>query len=759
MNFIDTMETGGVSVTYSEAPIADHQSIINHQPADLLFAVPASETDDFNRLPDAVRRALTTTLLIVQAIHRAPNKSAEIDRQSRLRAGLRGFSRESLARKYYCYANGGKLGGVKPRFFDPGDWRCLVDSAKAGPAFWNTDSQVGLPAAFVEFWKSLCERNQRKTAPARRVLIQQIWKTGYGPCPVTGKPIHYKQIPGYDTWPEAEVGGDYPKGWSVANLNRHAPTRFELAVSRIGREAAAQHRRKVFTTRFGLAVGRFYLFDDLEYDKKVNWPGAREATKPLGLVGLDLYSACAIALGFKPTLIDSEGAKKKLREKDMLWLVAHVLCNKGYRSDEFGTTLVVEHGTAAIRTDFEERIATATGHKVTVDRSGISNEHMSGLFEGASKGNPRFKAALESLFNLVHNEGAGLPGNTGKDRQHAPTESVGLERYNSQLLKLAQSLPPERAALLQFPVLSFSHFVELTLDIYHRINHRTDHRLEGWEKCGHIQQDFTLNLPGLPPAPLSQEQWFALSPVQRAALEPNISADCRRLSPQEVWNRGAKDLHRLGNEMLPVLLGPDFGEERAVGKNGYITVEDKELCHGADDPLRYPAPAYDVGEKFLTYLNPHNVHQLILTDAQGRYKDTLPLQEPPTRGDHAALRAQLGAARKEEAQRLAPVLGRLAPVVEARRDMHRRNLAVVNGQPVTPAEIESAQKLRAMVRKDGREALNDLLDGAAQAEAAEARAASMPNTDDATIADALSSPSPRRDPDDAASNQLIDDVL
>jgi hypothetical protein len=470
-----------------------------------------------------------------------------------------------------------------------------------------------------------------------------------------------------------------------------------------------QFRRKVYTTRRGLAVGQFYLFDDLEYDKKVNFPGNRIATKPLGLCGLDLFSACFIALGFKPTLIDIEGAKKKLRERDMLWLVAHTLCSKGFRTDDRGTTLIVEHGTAAIRADFEQRILSATAGKVTVDRSGLSSQHLPGFFDGASKGNPRFKANLESMFNLVHNEGAALPGNTGMDRDHAPTESIGLERYNTQLLKICETLPAHRRELLQYPVLSYHQFVELTLDIYKRLNDRTEHDLEGWEKCGHILQEYFIDFGKVgssdPLAPsaqdirnrqyFSQAQWLALPAQQRAALKDLVQSTARKLSPQEVWNAGATELQKLSESALPILLGPDFGEERQV-KSGYITFENRDID---SDPFRFPAYPANEGDKFLTYHSPHNPDRLILTDAKGRFVATLDRQTAFCRADADRARAELGAARKEEAARLAPIVARATPIIQARAQMHRHNLQVLDHQPITPAEIQSAQDLRARLKK------------------------------------------------------------
>jgi hypothetical protein len=654
---------------------------------EIFFAIPKADEETFARLPDKVRAQTLTLLTLLQRIHESGSKSAEAQAIAYERAGQRGFSDESLLRKYY-------------RYLRTHDWKDILDRAQAGPAHWHTDAAAGLPPAFVEFWKSLCERNQRKNAPARRELIR-IWQTGRGLCPVTGQPKTYSKFPGYPDWaPSLPI----PQGWSLANLNRHAPKPFELAVARQGREPAAIHRRRVFSTRAGLATGQFYLFDDLEFDKKVNFPGNRMATRPLGLLGLDLFSACIISNLYKPTIIDEAGAKKKLREREMLWLIVDTLCHQGYRADVRGTSLVVEHGTAAIRPDFEERIFAATAGKVTVDRSGLSSAHMPGLFEGGSHGNPRFKASLESVINLIHNEGASLPGATGKDRDHAPTQLAGVDRYNNNMLKLARLLPPHRAALLQYPVLNFYDFCELTQDIIARINRRVDHQLEGWEKSKNFVQEFYVDL-GEEGHWLSETQWFALPPEKQTRLRPLVSGRQRQLSPWEVWTRDATQLQKLGECLLPALLGPDLAEERSV-RGGYITVENQELD---SEPFRFPAYPHNTGDKFLVYHNPFHPDRLILTNHKGAYVGTLERQIVPCRADRDQVLRQLGEARREESQRLAGVVTRALPVAEANRDLHRNNLKVANGQPVTAAELQSARDLRAHFKTHGKAAIADAL--------------------------------------------------
>jgi hypothetical protein len=75
----------------------------------------------------------------------------------------------------------------------------------------------------------------------------------------------------------------------------------------------------------------------------------------------------------------------------------------------------------------------------------------------------------------------------------------------------------------------------------------------------------------------------------------------------------------------------------------------------------------------------------------------------------ARVHHQLGQARKEESIRLAGVVTRALPVAEANRDMHRNNLKVANGQPVTDAELQSARDLRAHFKTHGKAAIADAL--------------------------------------------------
>ena len=51
---------------------------------------------------------------------------------------------------------------------DTHDWRCVLHKTKAGSAYCGKDAGVRLPREFLEHWKALCKRNQRKCKPAYR---------------------------------------------------------------------------------------------------------------------------------------------------------------------------------------------------------------------------------------------------------------------------------------------------------------------------------------------------------------------------------------------------------------------------------------------------------------------------------------------------------------------------------------------------------------------------------------------------------------
>lgn len=440
----------------------------------------------------------------------------------------------------------------------------------------------------------------------------------------------------------------YPKGWSPRNLARFTPDKFTLTASRIGRSAAASQRRLVYTTRANLYVGSHYLFDDIWHDNFVNVLDQRKTGRPLEFHALDLYSACKFAYGMSVRL-ENDGRMESLKEADMRFLLASILWQHGYSPR--GTTLVVEHGTAAIRTDLEEMLIAETGGLITIARSGMEGAAAAAhQYAGRSKGNFRFKAALESLGNLIHNELAALPGQTGPDRDRRPEQLHGLLRRNDALLKALSQLPPERAQMLRWPLLTIQQFRTIADEIYTRINARTEHDLEGWDN--HYTHDPRTNT-------------------------------MRRLSPTEVWNPGRRHLIRLNPQAIAGILAPDNGIELTT-RSGMLTLTASEIT---GDPLRFDAHQLPDRQKVFAILNPYATDSLWIFDAHHRFLTACPRIHSICRADIPALQHECGRAAKIEAERLAPFRARHAAEARARAADMRHNAAILTTPTPRPSRL------------------------------------------------------------------------
>lgn len=651
-----------------------------------LFAIPETDSVEFAKLPEEVRQDARRVLRTLAAIHAADNKITACKVHAAQFQGRRGFTWQSLRRKYYDY-------------IEEWNWRRVIDRAKAGRNYWVGPNAAPLAESFLEYWRQLCQENGRKSKPAHRKLVAQwrAWRAG----------DRAAAIPGYEVCPPESAGTGLPRGWEYSNLMRYQPTRFELKAARQGRSAAAEFRPLGLTTRRELMVGQYYLFDDFWHDFMVVVLGQRRAQRLLQFHCLDLFSGCNFARGYKPVLENEmTGATERLKEAEMIFLVAHVLSTFGYREE--GTSLVVEHGTAAIQPDLEAKILELTGGLVKVERGGIEKAAaFAGMYDGRSKGNYRFKAALESLGNLIHNETADMariPGQTGSNsRVNLPEELHGRQKHTDALLAAMATLTPERAALLRFDFVEFTQAVWLMNEIHDRINGRIDHELEGWKEAGltTVEWRMALDQPWLPMTRLQ-----SLPEAQRAALQPYIASQegliqTRKLSPKEVFTVGQRGLTKLPPHKTATLL---YELARRSGectvRDRMIEFEDKTL---SPSPLAYladarlpgrPAERLPDGEKYTPVVNPLDLAQLHLFNAKGGYVGACQRRDVPSRADVEAIHRQCGEVARIERELLEPVARRGAAMTRQRIENARHNAAVLGGQPITPEEKQRASALR-----------------------------------------------------------------
>jgi len=646
------------------------------------------------------RRQADYWLRMVRRIEAADNPLEEIARIVQEQGHVRGVSKSTLYRKREAFRAHGVAGLVRRR---------CRHRAGAAP----------LPAEFVRWWQGLCGLHQRKKVAAVYRHLFTDWLCAG------------KTIPGYDAdwrgiWSrehgrEAPAECPYrpydatPHGWSYRSLCEYAPDEDVWTAAAVGPWAASAYLPKVPHTRIGLELGQIYVIDDVEHDLKVNFPGQAEAQRPVELGALELLTGHYASFGICPVRLRADGTREKLKEAYVRYLLVDLLCRIGIHPK--GVLILSEHGTAAVRSELMERIRSVCGpDMVRVEAGNCFGEPLvAGLFAARPRGNPRWKAALESHHNLKHNMLGMLPGQVGMDRDRAPEEATARDRENKLLTAAADALAldrPDIAAAMARPYVEWTQFLAAVAELYRRVAYRHDHRLEGFAECGFTVQEFRLDesMPWLP-----MDRLDAMPPERKAVALALIDscrglAKCRVMSPAEAWNAAAvrTELKRYPMSVAAVLLGPELGQVRPVERDGTVALR----AEGSPRVVRYQAIATDDRgaelaipreTKILCHVNPMNWQQCLASLPDGRYLGTLRALEATMHGDREAEQTNLGLRQKAVMDRAR----RLAPVAEAqvRRRMDAAEInagLLLDADPVETA-AETATDKRAMRGRARRE--------------------------------------------------------
>lgn len=596
-----------------------------------------------------------------------------------------------------------------------------------------------LPRPFILHWQKLYVRFKadRSGLRAHAELLAEWnrWRRGAPDA---------KPIPGYPVPPEEFGTTGAPFGWSARNLMRHLPDKIAVAAVKRGRHAAAELAPMVLTTRSGLEPGMCYMFDDVWHDLSVSFPGQRGLVRPIELGAIDVASGCKISYGLRPRIwtegeTKGSGHYEGLRGTDMAMVVADVLCNCGIHPD--GCLLCVENGTAAISEAQEEFLARISNGKIRVQRGGIDNlPAFDGGFAGSPRGNSRFKAPLESLHNLFHNQLSCLPSYSGKDR--TPPEDAQGEDYEFRKL-IAQAakleLPQDVIDRLSVGNISWSDFADFYAKAVEKINARTEHRLEGWER--NLVTEVRLSRAG---------EWICadralLGDAVYEALTSNPDAHrVRQASPLEVWRRGATKLQR-----VPFAAMIDFVSARNADGSLDLPVRKvsakRQIVIRADalNPSGYVFGAFvkdargntlllDAEREYKTILNPFAPRELIVLDMQDRYVGTAyDLVEKIAKTDRDALAKSAGIRRGQFARLLDPAHTLGEETRERRLEALCENARLVEqnrADALALAREISRENAAALTRDDA------LLDGGAETPPP---APNTPAADDASCDDFL----------------------
>jgi hypothetical protein len=448
----------------------------------------------------------------------------------------------------------------------------------------------------------------------------------------------------------------------------------------------------------------------------------RTPARVIELGALDLFSACRFKWGAKPRLRNEDtGSFNNLNEADTRFFIAGMFADVGYSPR--GTMLMLEHGTAALREDVERILYDASGGLIRCDRQPIEGKQqaLTQYWGGTEGGNFRAKASLESIHNRIHNDLANLSLQTGKDSNSRPVTTDRQLQYITNILKSIAKVAPDRLELLKLPALDFhTQFIPLLQDYYqHGLNNRTDHTLQGWAELGHLVTEYT-TLPGSGHY-LNGSQFLALPEASQAIIsqaaqnDPKTWTRKRNLSPAEVWNPSLGNMLKLPDYILGDILSQDLAREEKV-KGSFFKFRDQGTT-GIEHI--YEARLYTIdgavrelphGETFQVFANPFSPRWLQVHNARGQYlgkcelykrvqplnldafADANPWEErSPIRSEEltrAAGEKHARIAEQHEGMRL-----RHSERVTTSQDLREFNRKVIDGEPVTDAEIAAARSV------------------------------------------------------------------
>lgn len=586
-----------------------------------------------------------------------------------------------------------------------GDWTVLIDKRKIAPVAIAIDG-TSSPAFRAELI-TLVERYQRNNAAAFRELKRR-WLS------------RQLTIPGYEGWPNWPT---IPTGWHKRNLARIVKAETNNARLRSIRVGTSSKTNTflptVHTTRVGLWPGAVIQFDDQWLDNFVTLGRKREICRVIELGALDLYSGHRFHWGAKPRRTNGAGKAENIRKRDMQLFVAGMLHRFG--SSPNGSMWMVEHGTAAVSENMERMLYDATKGMIRIDRQPIEGKQaaLSGYWAGTEGGNFRAKACLESTHNLIRNDSAALPLQSGSYSSGLKSP-VTTDRQIAYIAKVVADVfknVPHREKLLRIPTWDFhTQLIPWLTDYYHfGLASRTDHHLEGWERLGHVISEYTM-LPGSGQW-ISEEQFLSLPNESQIILgnavrsNPAQWSQRRNLSPLEVWER-RDNFTPVAPSLICEMLSGELAKE-IVSRNGFLEFADLEL---SPDELVYtakfcagPRARQEIhsGEKVLLFANPYDDSTAFVADAQGRYQGEVPLYKRilpidphafqteagfETRPDIRSTELKKAAGEKHEriADILAPTRINHREQVRDARELREHNRKVISGAAITPDEIHQA---------------------------------------------------------------------
>lgn len=652
------------------------------------------------RITDDARAKASAWAEVARRMAAAPDKAAElVICRADFGAVLGGMGRGTVYRRIDAIRRNGLEGAV-----GQAEMRRAVRGADAGSR---------LPAEFVAWWRGLCGMHQRRKALAVWRHLMRDWL------------IAGRVIPGYGTdwrgiW-SAEHGGFVapgrcpytdvhagptaraPRGWGYRTLLDLAPEADVWAGAAVGVHAMQAHNPMVPHTRAGLRPMQVITMDDVTLDAFCWFPGEREPRRAVGIGVEDILTARMVSWGLVPVRKREDGTSAKLDGLKRRYIDAHLFCGIGVDA-EAGLLMLLEHGTAGMSPEEEERINGILGARpdggpwLRVKRSSTSGAPiLRGMFRERGRGRPTHKAMIEAAWNLLHNEAAMLPAPSGKDWDNAPQDTEGWQAEDRALIKagaqlIASGCPGavEALARARTHALSYREMDAAIREVLAKMDARRDHALEGWEACGFVRPVVEVGGTLVDLSAAARDLSGGDAELEERLLSTMAARSTpARMTPMEAWAAAtaARTLKRWPPFVATRILGPETAQRVEVTPRRQFEAVDEF----SGERLIYAARCVDEtgresflkpGDQLDVWVNPFNRGSALVCRPDGAWIGGAAYMPATTHGaDGRGNLAELARFRSEQKQRLAPVVALKRGREDARRAGNREAQRIAAAAP------------------------------------------------------------------------------
>lgn len=412
--------------------------------------------------------------------------------------GSGGFSKSKLAKDYALWSRGGQkpnAKGIKSGpFFEARDWKMFV------PQWNNGQPETALNnkqfVTLIRRWFTETTRKDATAAAIHNRLLDEWFAgstiDGYGNiykfCAENGMPLPKDRI---------RRSCYYPRGWSVDNIRKMLPqSRAYRSLVQQGEHAAHDHwGAQLLRDRSKLMPFELVTLDDVRCDIRVlmEIPGKEaQIVYPEAVVAMDVATGMIIASGFTGNYVRAEdmdgglaGTKRGIQQADTRFLLQSILETYGVPQN-WQMTVLIENASASLGNADQKAFEQLTGIKI--EHTGLVKRSLlkSGFVEQG--GYPWQKGWIESFFHLFHTRTNHLPGTVGRSydltKGHADNEAKYALQVCREAFKKGCDIKD-----LKLPLLTLDQYQTLVEEYFVRLNWRTNHQLQGFDKVYEVETE------------------------------------------------------------------------------------------------------------------------------------------------------------------------------------------------------------------------------------------------------------------------------